>query len=140
MSQDPSPSGQTPRDLAPLKAELAERIRAIIHAWWGDLPPQNESPGNISYLRTNEFLSALTGPVSEEELLQARHGFVVTMMGYENNVLGLEEQGRLPPGFAVATFNLLGELSPPLPVCHPHIIKRLLRRIGRFCMRLNGDT
>ncbi len=93
-----------------MMADLAERIRMIIAAveeWHRKLGITDEY---IGLMRTRELLKGLEAELPTKDLVLLLGMFESSMMGYSNEVLGLEEQGLLPPDFAARTYDLVKRL------------------------------
>lgn len=93
-----------------MMADLAERIRMIIAAGedWHRKRGSVEDP--IGAVRTRELLKGLEAELPTKDLVLLLGMFEGCMMGYSNEVLGLEEQGLLPPDFAARTYDLVKRL------------------------------
>jgi len=93
-----------------MMADLAERIRmtiAAVEEWHRKLGITDEY---IGLMRTRELLKGLEAELPTKDLVPLLRKFESSMMGYSNEVGGLEYQGLLPPDFAKRTHNLVTRL------------------------------
>ena len=104
---------QTESKSQPLKEaiqNLANKLRLIIDVAETYYKTHGFSCDTIGLCRTKELLTGLDLSVDPGLLTPLLVVFENTMMGYENNVLGLEEKGLLPDNFASETFMLVQKL------------------------------
>lgn len=100
--------------LAAQKAEVLRRMKIVCvatDAWAAERP----AAAPFGPRSTRELLQELETPTTHTMLCIRIGNFLRTMVGYENNLLGLEENGQLPANFAVETYHALLELSRLLP-------------------------